>query len=64
MDTIITSEKISEKLEKFLNRKPTESEIKNGKNSQHIIQEIIIEQMEVLNNKIVSLEVELSKVKK
>ena len=64
MDTIITKEKITEKLEKFLNRKPSKNEIENGKNSQHIIQEIIIEQMEVLNTQIIDLQKELLTIKK
>jgi hypothetical protein len=64
MDTIITSEKISEKLEKFLNRKPTKNEIENGKNSQHIIQEIILDKIEEQNKTILDLQNQLKAIKK
>ena len=48
MNTIITKEKITEKLEKFLNRKPTKNEVTNGEKDQNIINEIILEKLEEL----------------
>jgi len=61
---MITSDQIKEKLTKFLNRKPTKNEIENGKNSQHIIQEIILDTLEEQNKTILDLQNQLKVIKK
>lgn len=48
-------EKIKEKLEKYLNRKPTEDEIINAEKDQNIINEILLDEINNINEEIIKL---------
>jgi len=61
---MITSDQIKEKLEKFLNRKPTDNEVSNGFKDYNIIQEIILDKIEEQNKTILDLQNQLKAIKK
>lgn len=61
---MITEQKIKIKLQKFLNREPTENEIKNGEKDYNIIQQIIIDELAEQNKMILELQAEVLKLKK
>jgi len=61
---MITNDQIKEKLEKFLNRKPTDDEIQNGFKDYNIIQEIILDILEEQNKTILDLQKQLLAIKK
>ncbi len=49
---MITNDQIKNKLEKFLNRKPTLDEVQNGFKDYNIIQQILLEQNEDVEKRI------------
>lgn len=53
---MIEETKIKEKLEKFLNRKPSKGEIQNGYKDQNIINECLSGEIDILNTKVALLE--------
>ena len=61
---MITNDQIKIKLEKFLNRKPTENEISNGRKDLNILNEIILDEMEKLNATILDLQNQLTAITK
>ena len=52
---MIKETKIKEKLEKFLNRKPTANEILNGYKDQNILNSIMLEEIDLLKEEIIKL---------
>ncbi len=52
----ITADKIREKLRKHLGREPKDSEVANGAKDLNITNEIIVDEMNLLNQRVAKIE--------